>query len=89
MIRFLESQEPVRRYIADVSTFIGARVPEYRLSNRRYLTIAIGCTGGQHRSVYVAEQLALALKGEVPDVRVRHSELPASEVFPSSSAQRA
>jgi len=60
VIHFLESQEAVRRYIADVSTFIGARVPEYRLSNRRYLTIAIGCTGGQHRSVYIAEQLALA-----------------------------
>jgi UPF0042 nucleotide-binding protein len=89
VIRFLESQEAVVRYIADVSTFISARVPEYRLSNRRYLTIAIGCTGGQHRSVYIAEQLALALKSEVPDVRVRHSELPADATFPSSSAQRA
>jgi UPF0042 nucleotide-binding protein len=47
-----------------------------RASNRRYLTIAIGCTGGRHRSVYVTEQLARKFALNHPNVSLRHSGLP-------------
>ena len=46
------------RFIDDVQHFIEARIPEHQAANRRYLTVAVGCTGGQHRSVYIAERLA-------------------------------
>jgi len=76
VIRFLEEQPVVRSFIDDVEKFMLARIPEYRASARRYLTIAIGCTGGQHRSVYIGEQLAARFAREFPEVRVRHSGLP-------------
>ena len=56
--RFLEAQPGVSQFIDEVARFIEARMPEHQAANRRYLTVAIGCTGGQHRSVYIAEQLA-------------------------------
>ena len=45
----------VPRLLEDITRFIEARIPEFTATNRRYLTIAIGCTGGQHRSVYLVE----------------------------------
>ena len=86
VVRFLEEQPMVRAYIDDVTTFMKARIPEYRASARRYLTIAVGCTGGQHRSVYIAEQLAARFASEQAEVRVRHAELP--EAAPPPAAQR-
>jgi UPF0042 nucleotide-binding protein len=76
VIRFLESQSGVAAFIDDVARFIEARIPEHQAANRRYLTAAIGCTGGQHRSVYIAEQLATRLAEHWPQVAVRHSALP-------------
>jgi UPF0042 nucleotide-binding protein len=75
VIRFLESQGGVQRYVDDIATFIAPRLDEFRASSRRYLTIAVGCTGGQHRSVYIVEQLAARLAPTTPDLRVRHSQL--------------
>jgi RNase adapter protein RapZ len=75
VIEFLERHSNVRRYIADIITFMEPRLPEFAASNRRYLTVAIGCTGGQHRSVYIAEQLALHFAVHHVDVRVRHAAL--------------
>jgi len=86
--QFLEAQASVRRFIDDVTSFMLARIPELRAGNRRYLTIAVGCTGGQHRSVYIVEQLAERLQQSLPDVRVRHSGLISASAD-SSSAQRA
>src|SRR6187431_3553788 len=51
--QYLLGQPGVDRLAADISAFIESRIPEFRASNRRYLTVAIGCTGGQHRSVYL------------------------------------
>jgi UPF0042 nucleotide-binding protein len=85
VIGFLEGHESVRRYIDDIARFLEPRLAEFRDSNRRYLTIAVGCTGGQHRSVYIAEQLAKRFGGQGLEVRLRHSALPDSA---SSSAQR-
>jgi len=72
---FLESQPAVGRFIDEVATFIEARVPEHQAANRRYMTVAIGCTGGQHRSVYVVERLMARIAPHWPQVAVRHSAL--------------
>jgi UPF0042 nucleotide-binding protein len=76
VIEFLEGHEDVARYVADVRNFLERWIPEFRKANRSYLTIAIGCTGGQHRSVYVAEQLGRRFRNDELRVLVRHSELP-------------
>jgi RNase adapter protein RapZ len=76
VIHFLEAQPGVARFIEDVATFIEARIPEHQAANRRYLTVAVGCTGGQHRSVYIVEQLAARIATHWPQVVLRHSALP-------------
>lgn len=76
VVRFLEAQPGVARFIEDVGNFIEARIPEHQAANRRYLTLAVGCTGGQHRSVYIVEQLAARIAARWPQVALRHSALP-------------
>jgi len=71
VIEYLEKQERVGAFLEDVRAFLARWLPDVRRDNRSYLTIAIGCTGGRHRSVYLAEQLALAFNGEAR-VLVRH-----------------
>ena len=71
VIAYLEQQEPVRRLLEDVRAFLARWLPEVVKENRSYLTVAIGCTGGRHRSVYLAEQLAAAF-GRDWRVLVRH-----------------
>ena len=73
--RFLDEQPTVREFIDDVAKFMMARIPAYRASARRYLTVAVGCTGGQHRSVYIVERLAEIFTSTLSEVRVRHSGL--------------
>lgn len=75
--QYLDSHPAVARFIDDIAGFLQPRLVEFAASNRRYLTIAVGCTGGQHRSVYIAEQLALRFAGQKADVRVRHASLSA------------
>jgi UPF0042 nucleotide-binding protein len=75
VIRFLESHFNVNSYIDDIVRFIVPRFEEFRASNRRYLTVAVGCTGGQHRSVYIVERLLKRLDGQKLELRVRHSAL--------------
>ena len=64
--------------IADLIEFLERRLGEFAQANRSYLTIAIGCTGGQHRSVFVAEQLAAHFRRKLPHVLSRHDSLPKS-----------
>ena len=71
---FLKAQDNVATLIADIRGFIEKWLPSFKYDNRSYLTVAIGCTGGQHRSVYVAEQLA-AHFGASERVILRHREL--------------
>jgi UPF0042 nucleotide-binding protein len=59
----------------DILSFLERWIPEYRTSNRSFLTVAIGCTGGQHRSVYMAERLANSLREIHDPVSTRHKEL--------------
>jgi UPF0042 nucleotide-binding protein len=58
VIEYLDAQEPVQRLIGDVRGLLGRWLPEVVRDNRSYLTVAIGCTGGRHRSVYLAERFA-------------------------------
>lgn len=74
VIRFLEGIENVRKMAADISAFIADWLPCYMRDNRSYLTIAIGCTGGKHRSVYFAEWLGARFRQRVR-VLVRHRNL--------------
>jgi RNase adapter protein RapZ len=81
VIRFLENNTDVATLIADIARFVRARVPEYYASNRGYLTVAVGCTGGQHRSVYIVDRLAEDFATEFPNVTARHSGLPGAGLF--------
>lgn len=71
VVRFLEGQAEVRKMAEDIRNFLYAWLPAYVRDNRSYLTVAIGCTGGQHRSVYLAEWLAGQLRDRAR-VLVRH-----------------
>lgn len=74
VIAFLEAQPEVARMLADIRRFVEDWLPSYIRDNRSYLTVALGCTGGQHRSVYFAERLSQYFKGQVR-VLVRHRSL--------------
>ena len=71
VIDFLEKIPEVGQMVDDIYGFVASWLPSYVNDNRSYLTVAIGCTGGQHRSVYVAEQLAGRFRGTAR-VLVRH-----------------
>ncbi|CAA0083344.1 RNase adapter protein RapZ [Zhongshania aliphaticivorans] len=72
---YLSKQEDVRLMYNDILQYLQHWLPKIETSNRSYFTIAIGCTGGQHRSVYMTETLAKALRNSYPDLQVRHREL--------------
>jgi len=86
VIRFLETQTNVAALIADIARFVRGRVPEYQASNRGYLTVAVGCTGGQHRSVYIVDRLAEIFAAESANVMARHSGLPGAKLFKPARA---
>ncbi|MDE2004099.1 MAG: RNase adapter RapZ [Betaproteobacteria bacterium] len=77
VVRFLETIPEVERMYGDIYHFIASWLPDYARDNRNYLTVAIGCTGGQHRSVYLVERLARAFSPRYP-VLVRHRDLAAT-----------
>jgi RNase adapter protein RapZ len=72
---YLASQPVVAKYIWQINSFISTWLPQLERNNRSYLTIAIGCTGGQHRSVYMVESLAESYRSSRDDVQLRHREL--------------
>ncbi|MBV2233997.1 MAG: RNase adapter RapZ [Sterolibacterium sp.] len=71
VIDFLEAQPEVMRMLADIRQFIDSWLPCYVRDARSYLTVGIGCTGGQHRSVFLAERLAREFR-DAAQVLVRH-----------------
>ena len=79
VIEFLDASASVQRMYGDILGFLDRWIPEYIDFNRNYLTVAIGCTGGQHRSVYMAEKLAAELARRYSPVMTRHNELPEKE----------
>jgi len=76
VVKFLERDPQVEQMYRDIVAFVQAWLPAYTRDNRSYLTIALGCTGGQHRSVYLVKRLADHFRATVP-VLVRHREYPA------------
>jgi len=72
VIQFLEHHEPVQRMLGDIQRFLENWIPDMVRTNRSYLTIAIGCTGGQHRSVYLVERLAEYFSSQYPQVLAKH-----------------
>ncbi len=72
---FLESQSLAGELLDELTRFLEKWLPRFATSSRSYLTVAIGCTGGQHRSVYVAAQLAEHFAHCQPQVMTRHREL--------------
>ena len=75
VIEFLESQVEVASMLADIIGFLTRWIPQFQQNNRSYLTISIGCTGGQHRSVYLANRLYEHFSTQHPFVQVVHKEL--------------
>ncbi|WP_166264320.1 RNase adapter RapZ [Marinobacter caseinilyticus] len=72
---FLESEPATRKMINDLIGFLETWLPDFAKNNRSYMTISIGCTGGQHRSVYACDQLGKYFSQQYNNVQVRHSEL--------------
>jgi UPF0042 nucleotide-binding protein len=73
---FLDGQPLVQEMIDDIVAFLERWIPRYQDFQRSYLTVAIGCTGGLHRSVYVAEAVALRLADAHGKIRTHHHEVP-------------
>jgi UPF0042 nucleotide-binding protein len=76
---FLDSQDKFAAMCEDISSFL---IPHYIDANRGYLTVALGCTGGQHRSVHMTEKIAAALRKHHDPVLTRHNSLPAHRPHP-------
>jgi RNase adapter protein RapZ len=74
---YLDAEASVERLLGEFEAFILARIEDHKRASRRYLTVGIGCTGGQHRSVYLVERLRLRLAGKVAGLTHRHSSLTA------------
>ena len=72
---YLASQADVEEMYQDIHAYLLKWLPRFAASNRAYVTIAIGCTGGHHRSVYIAERLGAALKPALKNVQIRHRDL--------------
>ncbi|HWN39617.1 MAG TPA: RNase adapter RapZ [Gammaproteobacteria bacterium] len=72
---FLDSAPTVQRMVDDIVAFLEEWIPRYQDFQRSYLTVAIGCTGGMHRSVYVAEAVAKRLAGKHKNIRSHHNEV--------------
>jgi UPF0042 nucleotide-binding protein len=73
--KFLEAQQLTGQLYDDIRHFLDTWLPRYGNSNRSYMTVAVGCTGGQHRSVYLADRLYHHYRNHFPQVHVRHREL--------------
>ena len=75
VVEFLSNQEDVNDMLKHITDFLHAWIPKFELQNRYYLTISIGCTGGQHRSVFIAQQLSNNFHDSAANISIRHREL--------------
>lgn len=82
VIDFLNAQPVFDEMFRDILGFIGRWIPRYEEAHRGYLTIGIGCTGGQHRSVCMTEKLGAALQDIHDPVLIRHNSLSAHRPAP-------
>lgn len=72
---FLSKETLVEQMYQDIQQFVNRWLPHFVKENRHYLTVAVGCTGGQHRSVYLVEKLAGQFQSDQQQVLIRHREL--------------
>ncbi|GAB3340414.1 RNase adapter RapZ [Chromohalobacter beijerinckii] len=84
IVTFLEAYPDVHAMADDIRQWLERWLPAYVASNRSYLTVAIGCTGGQHRSVYLIEGLARYFATQMSGVRLRHRELGVQAALPEN-----
>ncbi|HCL94315.1 MAG TPA: RNase adaptor protein RapZ, partial [Gammaproteobacteria bacterium] len=75
VIQFLEKDARCLTFFAKLKDFIAGVLCDFDQSDRSYMTIAIGCTGGQHRSVYLTEKLHRDLITQFPAAQIRHRDL--------------
>ena len=75
IIDFLDGEEDVRAMLADITDYLTKWIPKFQQNNRSYLTVSVGCTGGQHRSVYMANKLGEHFSAIHPSVQVVHKEI--------------
>ena len=75
VIDFLRDDEDVKQMITDITDYLSRWLPRFSAANRSYTTVSIGCTGGQHRSVYIADALHKHFCNQFNVVQVRHREL--------------
>lgn len=73
---YLDAAPDVQEMYQDIYQFLHKWLPRYAAGERSYMTIAIGCTGGHHRSVYIAERLVQELGVDTPNILIRHRDLP-------------
>lgn len=75
VIEYLETIPSVNHFVQDIFNFIEKWIPHFEAEHRNYITIAIGCTGGQHRSVYMVEAIAKKITSTFSNTLIRHREL--------------
>lgn len=75
VIDFLSKQNSVKQMLKDLGQFLDRWIPQFEAENRSYLSIAFGCTGGHHRSVFIAEHLAAQFRESGKQVIIRHRDI--------------
>jgi UPF0042 nucleotide-binding protein len=75
VVNFLEAEQSVQDMFQHIDGFLKRWLPEFQDNNRTYMTVSIGCTGGQHRSVFMAERLFAHYQDKFNNVQLRHREL--------------
>jgi UPF0042 nucleotide-binding protein len=75
VIKYLESYPDVTQMFDSIHQFLATWIPRFEKENRSYMAISIGCTGGKHRSVYLAERLAATLREQRANLSLRHRDL--------------
>jgi len=75
VVDYLQDFSETQHLLGDIGSFIEKWIPRFEANNRSYISIAIGCTGGKHRSVFIVESLAKRIQGTIPHAQVRHRDL--------------
>jgi len=75
IIQFLSKQDAAQQMLNDLEGFLKRWIPQFEADNRSYLSVAFGCTGGHHRSVFIVEQLATKFSSADKQIIIRHRDL--------------
>lgn len=76
VVKYLEAYPEVEEMYTSIYGFLTDWIPRFEKENRSYMTISIGCTGGKHRSVYLAERIVVTFKANRGSVSIRHRDMP-------------